>query len=234
MLPDNFLAFGTDEGFLQARVKTVTWWATPFEVHLAAKKFNVIIHLFHSEPGAIKEVHYCFEPQAPRSAKKPASIFLKSELMKNGNFSFQWYQPNPKIFRADTLFEALHLWLSQEHVRPISVDLLGKSELDFVSKCSKALLKKHKLQMKSGGVPSNFNDYDYVNDCASHSISLSPYYDFAGIAVHRTSIFGGHQSLQAQPPVAYIPIIRHSRIRAGSAFQRRNRSRTKRRSSGIE
>jgi hypothetical protein len=196
MLPYNLLAFSTADVFLQARLKTVTWWATPFEVHLAAKTFNCIIHLFHSETldGALTEAHYCFEPQAPRSTKKPACIFLKSEL-KNGNFLFQWYQPKPKIFRANSLWSALRVWLSQEHVRPISVHLLGKSELDFVSKCSNVLLKKPKSQMNTGSVPSDFNDYDYVRLCFSfnHLVTLLR---FSGIAVHRTSIFGVHQSLQ--------------------------------------
>ncbi len=119
------------------------YWATPFEVHLAARKFNCVIHLFHSEPPSAVETHYCFQPdhrhRSSGSVPLP-NLFLKSEI-KDGEFWFQWYQVSPKLFRADTLWSALHKWLNKVDVRPITADLLGANEHDFKNKCSKILMK---------------------------------------------------------------------------------------------
>jgi hypothetical protein len=120
------------------------WWATPFEVHLAARKFNCIIHLFHSEGelGA-EEKHYCFPPE--KSARSPGypRIFLKSQIL-HGRFWFQWYQTSPKLFRAKTLRSALSNWLRQDDVRPISFRYLGLNEHEFVSIFSKLILDAYK------------------------------------------------------------------------------------------
>jgi len=123
---------------LQVRTNPYTW-ATPFEVHLAAKKFNCVIHLFHSEISR-QERQYCFEPEPEdpedQGFKRRPIILLKSEL-KNGQFWFQWYQVTTKVSRTNSLFCALHNWLVQEEIRPISAHLLGVNDRDFISKCSK-------------------------------------------------------------------------------------------------
>jgi hypothetical protein len=125
---------------LQVRTNPDTW-ATPFEVHLAAKKFNCIIHLFHLDSSISgQERQYCFEPEtedpAEQGFKRRPSIFLKSEL-KNGHFWFQWSQVTTKVSRTNSLFRALHNWLGQDEIRPISAHLLGVDDRDFISKCSK-------------------------------------------------------------------------------------------------
>ena len=127
---------------LQVRTNPDTW-ATPFEIHLAAKKFNCVIHLFHSESSIReqkKERQYCFEPEpedpVDQGFKRRPIILLKSEL-KNGQFWFQWYQVTTKVSRTNSLFCALHNWLVQEEIRPISAHLLGVNDRDFISKCSK-------------------------------------------------------------------------------------------------
>jgi hypothetical protein len=134
---------------LQDRQKEESW-ATPFEVHLAARKFNCIIHLFHKEDGG-KEEHYCFQPDHSKSghhhqipdSKAPPIIFLASSLTKkneeskeNEEWRFLWCEVRPKISRASNLFTALRNWLKQEDVRPITYDQLGKDEAEFKRNCS--------------------------------------------------------------------------------------------------
>lgn len=116
-------------------------WATPFEVYLAANKFNCIIHLFHSE-----DEHYCFQPDDKGFKKELPTIFLKSECRSDGQFFFQWYRVEPKTCRTKSLYSALRNWLGREEVRPISAHLLGVDEGDFVSKCSKILKRAHDQQ----------------------------------------------------------------------------------------
>jgi hypothetical protein len=128
---------------LQDRKKKDSW-ATPFEVHLAARKFNCNIHLFHKESG--KEDHYCFQPDHTKSdhhlrildSTAPRDIFLASVLPKDKEeWRFLWCEVRPKISRVSNLFTALQNWLKQEDVRPITYDQLGKNEAEFKWKCSK-------------------------------------------------------------------------------------------------
>ncbi len=128
-------------------------WATLFEVYLAARKFNCIIHLFRVEHVGngidvesveivIDKEHYCFEPDPLRriqGSKTPPSIFLRYCERGDRNLHFEWYRLSPQIFRASNLFTALQSWLKQEDVRPITYDQLGKDEADFKRKCSDIL-----------------------------------------------------------------------------------------------
>jgi hypothetical protein len=120
---------------------TSEYWATPFEVHLAAMKFNCIIHLFHHDDSTDATMHCCFQPEdrsRSSGSTPPPIIFLQSKL-ENGEFWFQWCRVRPKLFCADTLKDALSLWLSQDDIRPITAHLLGADEKDFIRKCSKLL-----------------------------------------------------------------------------------------------
>ena len=134
-------------GFLlQERINS-DYWATPFEVHLAARRFNCIIHLFHSV-DAVKTEHYCFKPEyedrppAPGSAA-PKIIFLKSELKNGRHWHFQWCRVSHKFFREESLRSALKRWLGQDDIRPVTALLLGNSERDFASSCSMILKKAY-------------------------------------------------------------------------------------------
>ena len=131
---------------LQDRKKEESW-ATPFEVYLAARKFNCIIHLFHKEDGVKEEEHYCFQPDYPKSnhhhqipdSIAPPNIFLASKRQRTKSekkFRFLWSEVRPKISRASNLFTALQSWLKQEDVRPITYVQLGKDEAEFKRKCS--------------------------------------------------------------------------------------------------
>ena len=120
-------------------------WATPFEVYLAARKFNCFIHLFHKE-NVGNEEHYCFPPDHAKSDRlripdsiAPPNIFLASKRQEKkleNPFGFLWSEVRPKISRASNLFTALQSWLKQEDVRPITYDQLGKDEAEFKRKCS--------------------------------------------------------------------------------------------------
>jgi len=107
---------------------------------LSSKKFDCVINLFHSD--GCEERQYCFEPEpkdpVDQGFTRRPSIFLKSELKNdNGQFWFQWYKVTTKVSRTNSLFSALHNWLGQEEIRPISAHLLGVNDRDFTSKCSK-------------------------------------------------------------------------------------------------
>jgi hypothetical protein len=135
---------------LQSRIPEGTWvtpfqfkrtWATPFEVHLAARRFNCIIHLF------LDNVHYCFQPDRHRQSAAslgPHRIFLHAKITPSGEFHFQWYKPNPQLYREKTLWAALRTWFKQDDVRPLSFRELGCTELEFKSKCSNVVLEAHK------------------------------------------------------------------------------------------
>ncbi len=128
---------------LQDRKKEESW-ATLFEVYLAARKFDCIIHLFHVEnfENDMDKEHYCFEPDPHhriQGSKTPPSVFLRYFTRSDSNFHFEWYRLSPQIFRASNLFTALQNWLKQEDVRPITYDQLGKNEADFKRKCSDIL-----------------------------------------------------------------------------------------------
>jgi hypothetical protein len=102
-------------------------WATPFELNLAANAFSCCIHLVHNDTSG--EIHNCF--YKPKIVERNASrrIFLKSEINKEGQFWFRWYRTRSKMQTSQNLFMALHAWLSQENVRPISAHLLGKEDV---------------------------------------------------------------------------------------------------------
>ena len=119
-------------------------WATLFEVYLAARKFNCIIHVFRVEnvENGIDQEHYCFEPDPLRriqGSKTPTSIFLSYCIREDTNFHFKWYRLRPQISRTGNLFTALQNWLKQDDVRPISCNQLGKDEAEFKWKCSNIL-----------------------------------------------------------------------------------------------
>jgi hypothetical protein len=127
---------------LQERKKESSW-ATPFEVHLAARRFNCIIHLFHFDDSGNE--YYCFKPdpvkldrhrRLPGSRAQP-NIFLKYKILPaNQEFHFEWFQVSPKVFRAGDLFSALQMWMRQSDVRPITYYQLGRNEHEFKLKCS--------------------------------------------------------------------------------------------------
>ena len=145
-------------------------WATPFEVLLAARRFNCIIHLFHSECGSQQEAHYCFPPDTcARSSRRREDdlvagpqdvnagerggqgypiIFLKSQIL-HGQFWFQWYQTSPKLSHAKTLRCVLSDWLKQDDIRPISFRYLGATEREFQTICSAILADAHKTKSLS-------------------------------------------------------------------------------------
>jgi hypothetical protein len=138
---------------LQDQIKGA--WATLFEVYLAARKFNCIIHLFHVEniENGRDLGHYCFKPDPHRriqGSKTPPSIFLRYCEREDGNshLHFEWYRLSPKISRASNLFAALQNWLKQEDVRPITYDQLGKDEAEFKRKCSELLLNAKKNESR--------------------------------------------------------------------------------------
>lgn len=137
---------------LQDRQKDDSW-ATPFEVHLAARAFNCIIRLsatIDTEPEV-----YCYYPDPPETyphlsatrSRAPPIIFLESTILENGQFYFQWLQVSPKISREGNLFTALRNWLKQDDIRPITYDQLGKDEKDFKRKCSETFTRAHETHL---------------------------------------------------------------------------------------
>jgi hypothetical protein len=98
-------------------------WATPFELELAANAFSCRIHLVHNDTSG--GIHHCVYKPKIVDENGSRRIFLKSEI-KEGQFWFQWYRTRSKMQTSQNLFMALHAWLSQENVRPISAHLLGE------------------------------------------------------------------------------------------------------------
>jgi hypothetical protein len=103
-------------------------WATPFELQLAANKFSCCIHVIHyGDSAQCDRTHHCYKPKIEEK-NVSRRVFLRSERNKEGQFWFQWYRTRAKIQVSQCLFGALHAWLSQENVRPISAHLLEKPE----------------------------------------------------------------------------------------------------------
>ncbi len=107
-------------------------WATPFELTLAANRFSCSIHLVHNYTSG--RIHHCvFKPKIEEK-NACRRVFLKSDTNKEGQFWFRWYRTRSKMQTSPNLFGALHAWLSQENVRPISAHLLGEENVCLTKK----------------------------------------------------------------------------------------------------
>lgn len=111
-------------------------WAIPFELKLAADKFSCYIHVIHygnsADYGNTHHTHHCYKPSIEEKNESPIPlsrrVFLRSDITSEGQFWFRWYRTRAKLQTSQYLFGALHSWLSQENVRPISAHLLEQPD----------------------------------------------------------------------------------------------------------
>ena len=113
-------------------------------LNAAAITFNCSIHLVYSK--GVGDRRYLFEPQSQKFGSEGLpNIFLKAkkDINKAGRWSFYWFQIGNKPHRSKSLWSALFNWLHKPCLRPMTVDVLGKSERQFIEKCADIVKRAH-------------------------------------------------------------------------------------------